>query len=83
MSIKPQEYNSLQLHQKAVVLGGDAVYLVNVAEGGIVFSLYAYSSFYIEVLIDNETDNLIDIVAFKEWDRLNKYFEKITLVDIV
>jgi hypothetical protein len=73
-------FNSLQLHQKATFLDKQSTFLVNLFENEISYSLYAYKNYYLEVIIDSETRNLIDIVAFKTWDRLDKYFDNINLV---
>ena len=75
-------FNSLQLHQKAMFTDRNATFLVNLVDSDLIYSLYAYGSIYIEVVIHSTTKRLLDIIAFSEWDRLDKYFEHITLGDL-
>jgi len=74
---KLQEYNSLDLHQRAIILGNPAIFLVNLDEPGVSYSLYAYHNYYIEVCIDENTNGLIDIIAFEYSERLDKYLDTI------
>ncbi|MCD6065621.1 MAG: hypothetical protein K0S33_447 [Bacteroidetes bacterium] len=73
-------FNALQLHQKATFLDKQSVFLINLYENEFSYSLYAHKGYYLEVIIDSESRNLIDIVAFKDWDRLDKYLDNILLV---
>lgn len=74
------DFNNLQLHQKAVFLEKQASFLLNLCEKDFTYSLYSYRSFYIEVLIDTKTESLVDIVAFGNWNRLDKYCDNIILM---
>lgn len=73
------QYNSLQLHQKAVILGDDAVFIMNMADDKVIYSLYAYFRFYVEVLIEEDSRTLMEIRAFNNPAGLDKYLNKIVL----
>lgn len=77
------EYNLLEVHQKARILGSPSVFLKSYMDEDINASLYAYNNFYIEVLWDSNTNNIIEILAFKNGVRLDKYLERINLSDLV
>ncbi|PBQ32853.1 hypothetical protein CNR22_14085 [Sphingobacteriaceae bacterium] len=74
------QYNSLQLYQKAVVLGDEAVFLMTLEKNDIIYALYSFCGFYIEVLLDQEDKRLIDIIAFRQLKTMDKYLDNITLV---
>lgn len=75
-----QQYNSLQLYQKAALLSEKAIFLMSMVERGIIHSLYHFYGFYVEVLLNDESGKLIDIVAFNKMEKLDKYLDRIILV---
>lgn len=77
------EYNSLHLRQKALILENMAVFLDHDLSLGIIHTLFSYSSYFIEVLVEHETNTLIEIVAFKNGERLDKYLNQICLEDLL
>lgn len=80
MIYNTHQYNSLKLHQKAVILGDDAVFIMNRVEENIIYSLYGYFRFYVEVVIEEDSGKLLDIQAFNNLDALDKYLDSITLI---
>ncbi len=52
------EYNALNLHQKATLLG-KANFLVRHLCNGIIYSLYTYKDFYIELGVDAATKYIL------------------------
>lgn len=83
MSFNLKEYNLLQIHQKAVVVCSQSTLLDMELDEEIIYTLYSYAGYFIEVQVDNITKRLINIVAFKDGDRLDKYLDNIHLMGIV
>lgn len=75
-----KQYNALQLYQKAALLSDRAVFMMTMIERGMVYSLYFFYGFYVEVLLSDESGKLIDIIGFDQMDKLDKYLDRITLV---
>jgi hypothetical protein len=82
MRIKLKDYNSLDIHGKASLLP-HAVVVDNMMKGGKGYSLYTYGSYYIEVLFDIKTSYLLEITAFANGPRLDKYLDKIKLRECI
>jgi len=74
-----QQYNSLQLCQKAILLAENSVFIMSLIEEGIIYSLYYFCSFYVEVLLNTDISEMIDITAFKDGTPLDKYLNCIVL----
>jgi len=83
MILTLKQYNHLHLHQKAVLVCSDSKLLDLELKEEIIHTLYAYSSYFIEVRVDNKTKELIDIVAFKKGKKLDKYLDKINLLEMI
>jgi hypothetical protein len=83
MSFKLKEYNLLQIHQKAVVVCSQSVLIDMELNEEVIYTLYAYAGYYIEVQVDDLTKQLINIVAFRNGERLDKYLDKVDLTEIV
>ena len=77
-----KDYNLLQIHQKAALVCSNSILLDIDLNENVIFTLYSYSSYYIEVMVDNLTKQLINIVAFRDGERLDKYLDKISLPGI-
>lgn len=82
MAFKMKEYNMLQIHQKAVVVCSQSTLVDLEVDDEVIHTLYSYSGYYIEVQVDNITKRLINIVAFRDGERLDKYLDKIELSEI-
>ena len=76
------QYNALQLHQKAIVLGENAVFVMSLVEDNNIYSLYSYFSFYVEVHIQEDSRKLINITAFKGSEALDKYLDNVVLIGL-
>ena len=83
MSFKLKEYNLLQIHQKAVVVCSQSMLIDMELDEEVIYTLYAYAGYYIEVQVDNLSKQLINIVAFRHGERLNKYLDKIDLAQLL
>lgn len=83
MNFTLQQYNHLHLHQKAVMVFTDCTLLEVELEKELIASLFAYSSFFVEVTVNSITKELIDIVAFNNGERLDKYLDKINLLNLI
>ena len=77
------EYNSMHLRQKAVILENIAIFLDHDLSLGIIHTLFFYHNYFIEVLVEYESNNLIEIVAFPNGSRLDKYLDQIDLKDLL
>ncbi len=77
------EYNSMHLRQKAVIIESAAIFLDHDLSLGITHTLFAYHNYFIEVLLEYESNSLLEIVAFQEGPRLDRYLEHIKLKDLV
>ena len=73
----------MELRQKASILEQVAVFLDHDLSSGIIHTLFSYHDFFIEVLVEYETNELIEIVAFKEQERLDKYLDQIRWEDFL
>lgn len=58
----------------------EAVFLVNLYGNGVAYSLYSYRSYYLEATVEQDTENLLSIEAFSNWDKLDKYCDNIILL---
>lgn len=83
MHLGPREYNLLELHQKALLLDKCAAFIIHLNRSSIVYTLFAYSTYYIEVMVDSETNNLMNISAFGSGHSIDKYLEDISLDEIL
>lgn len=83
MSFKLKEYNLLQIHQKAVVVCSHSTLLDMELDEKVIYTLYSYAGYFIEVQVDNLTKRLINIVAFRDGERLEKYLDNIDLAGII
>jgi len=72
----------MHLRQKAVILERVALFLDHDLSLGIIHTLFSYHHYFIEVLVEYETNTLIEIVAFKNGERLDKYLEQIVLKEL-
>jgi|GEM_PF-2661079 len=75
------EYNSMHLRQKAVILENVATFLDHDLRLGIIHTLFTYHNYFIEVLVEYESNTLIEIIAFQNGERLDKYLDQIFLED--
>lgn len=77
------EYNAMDLRQKAVILEKVAMFLDHDLSLGIIHTLFSYHHYFIEVLVEYETNTLIEILAFKNGERLDKYLDQIDLNELL
>lgn len=73
----------MHLRQKAIILESVAVFLDHDLSLGIIHTLFSYHNYYIEVLVEYESNTLIEIVAFKEGERLDKYLAQFNWEDLL
>jgi len=78
-----KEYNMMHLHQKAVILEETAVFLDHDLSHGILYTLFFYHTYFIEVMVEHESNNLLEIVAFYNGSRLDKYLDQVNLEDLI
>ena len=67
------DYNKLNLTEKANLLWGDGVFIVNVDN----FALYVLYDFMVEVVLHNE--KIVELRTFKRGALLEKYLEVMEL----
>lgn len=78
-----QEYNAMALQQKAGILENEAVFLDHDLSNGIIHTLFSYHNYFIEVLVGYESNELIEIIAFENGERLDKYLDQIQLAELL
>jgi hypothetical protein len=76
------EFNLLPLHHRALLLERDC-FLQSCLQDGINYLLYAYAGYYVEVCMDNATDNLMSITAFTESAGLERYLDTLVLEQLL
>ena len=77
------EYNSMHLRQKTLILESAAVFLDYNFSFGIISTLFSYHNYFIEVLVEDESKTLLDIVAFKNGEKLDKYIDQVDLEELL
>jgi hypothetical protein len=77
------EYNAMSLRQKAVILENVALFLDHDLSLGVIHTLFSYHHYFIEVLVEYETNTLIEIIAFKNGERLDRYLEQLDINDLL
>lgn len=75
-------YNSLHLLQKARLLEHGPVFVDHYNTNAVIYTLFSYNRYYIEVAITSVTHELLNIIAFKKGKKLDKYLNEISLNDL-
>ncbi|MES2679760.1 MAG: hypothetical protein V4635_07750 [Bacteroidota bacterium] len=83
MILTLKQYNHLLTHQKAVLICSECALVDMELKKEIIYTLYSYSSFFVEVRVNNCTKELIDITAFRNGKKLEKYLNKINLQEMI
>ncbi|PBQ31053.1 hypothetical protein CNR22_04475 [Sphingobacteriaceae bacterium] len=77
------EYNTMALRQKASILENDAIFLDHDLSVGIIHTLFSYHNYFIEVVVEYESNELIEIIAFENGERLDKYLDQFQLAELL
>lgn len=78
-----KQYNSLHLHQKAILLESEAVFIDHHFTEIYTYTLFSYNGYFIEVTIESATNNLVTIIAFKKGKKLDKYLSEVSLNELL
>lgn len=78
-----KEFSALDTYKKAVLIFHDGNFLMDYSDKYVITQLYALRSFYVEIVIAIPAMNVVDIKAFRNGKRLDKYLENIKLPRIV
>ena len=78
-----KQYNELSMHYRVSLLEQESVFIAFFLTLETTTSLYFYNNYYVELVVDNESNDLVDIVAFDDMQVLDKYLEDITLEDLM
>jgi len=76
-------YNSLHLLQKAQLLEHGPVFVDHHTTNAVIYTLFSYNRYYIEVAVTSVTHDLLNIIAFKKGKKLDKYLNEISLSEIL
>lgn len=82
-----KQFNLLPMQARAMIVCKHT-YLVNMVleedeDISNICTLYSFRDYYIEVVVDNLTRHLINILAFRDNDeRLDKYIERIDIQEL-
>ncbi len=58
-------------------------FITNLKESVHSYSLYSLNGYFVETLLSNSDNSIVDIIAFKKGERLNKYIESIDLHNLL
>jgi hypothetical protein len=83
MNLDMSCYNTLPFHDRVQVLENSAVFISYYVTKDTTTTLYFYNRYYIEMIVDHATNNLLDVIAFNDSTRLLKYLADITIDDLV
>ena len=73
------EFNQLSLDEQKELVWNDAVFLTNRIEQNIGLSLYKLFDFYTEVHLNNDTNEIEKVRAFRSIEQLDQYLDEINL----
>jgi len=83
MNMSMQDYNALSLAYKVLLLEKDATFVSYYMDLDYTISLYFYNNYYIELLVDNSTNDLTNVLAFNNTWQLEKYLSDILLSELL
>jgi hypothetical protein len=78
-----QQYNRLAMHYRVLLLEKESVFIAYFLSLEVTTTLYFYNHFYIELIVDNVSNDIIDICAFENLEILDKYIEDLKLEDLM
>ena len=73
------EFNQLELSKQKEIVWKQGIFLINRKENNLGLSLYKVSDFYVEVHLNNETNEIEKIRTFKSIEALTPYLDEIDL----
>lgn len=77
------DYNKLSLGEKASLLWQKAKYLERHNEGDLTSCLYHINNFFIEAVVSHRENRILEVIPFKNGERLEKYIAGVNLAAIV
>jgi hypothetical protein len=76
------EFNILELEQQKGLVLKDAIFLTNRIEQNFGLSLYKLFDFYTEVHLNNDTNKIEKVRAFKGIEQLDPYLDELDLTEL-
>ncbi|MDP1803037.1 MAG: hypothetical protein Q8L81_16870 [Bacteroidota bacterium] len=73
------EFIKLDINSKADMLWDKGIFLENTLSNNQGINLYFLDNFFVEVIVSKPNEKIIDIVPFKQGERLEKYIEGVTI----
>ena len=73
------EFNLLKLEQQKKLVWSEVIFLTNRLEQNFGLTLYSLFDFYVEVHLNNETNEIEKIRTFKSIEPLTPYLDEIEL----
>jgi hypothetical protein len=83
MNTTLEQYNKLATHYRVLLLEQASVYIACFLTLEVTATLYYYNGYYIELIVDNTSNDLIDVLAFDDPAILEKYVEDLVLDDLL
>lgn len=83
LSFNLKQYNALHLHQKAILVENNALFVDHHFTYGFLYTLFFYNHYFIEVTVESDTNNLVSIKAFLKGRKLDKYLNDVSLNEIL
>ena len=74
---------NLNLHDRALLLWKEGIFLVNARGYEMAYSLYSLNGFYVEVVIANSETGITHIIPFKSGWRLDKYLDELQIPSLL
>ena len=69
----------LDQNQRAEILWKKGLFLINRKEDKYSFTLYSFNDHYVEVIMSNFDNKIIQIIPFRQGWRLEKYLDELVL----
>ena len=76
------EFNLLKLEQQKKLVWSEVIFLTNRLEQNFGLTLYSLFDFYVEVHLNNETNEIEKIRTFKSIEPLTPYLDEIDLTKL-
>jgi hypothetical protein len=81
--VQLHEYKNLDLSRKACLLCEKGVFLDKYIDFEHISSLYYMHNFFIEIVVSNQDNHIVEIVPFRTGARLDKFLRNIDLNNLL
>jgi hypothetical protein len=78
-----QQYNDLSMHYRVLLLEQESTFIGYFLTLETTTTLYFFNKYYVELTVDNETNDLMDVAALSDPAALDKYLEDLVLDELM